>query len=176
MRLHWGCGPVVAPGWVNVDAQDFGQQAMHDITTGPLPFEEATFDYAVCNHALQEVPYHQLVPALGRLRAVLRPGGTLRLIEPDLGKALDNPEALAALIADDVEPTPAGKLCAWATFYSHRRSIFTAAWLQELCIRAGFRRARIMSCEGETVSGWDWEGICDLDSRWPESCVIEATR
>lgn len=174
MRLHWGCGPVVADGWVNVDRQDFGQGHVHDLTGTPLPFPDDTFDYAVSNHALQEIGYHQLVPTLAELRRVLRPGGTLRLIEPDLFKAMSSAATLAALIADDVEPTFDGKVCAWATFYSHRRSVFTLGWLMDLCHRAGFATVVGMPEEGVTLSGHP--AIVELDSRWPESCVIEATK
>lgn len=171
-RLHWGCGPNVIDGWTNVDRQDFGQQVIHDITAdGPLPFDDGTFDYAVVNHALQEVGYHQLVPTLTELRRVLVPGGTLRLIEPDLC-ALTTPGWLDQIIADDVEPTLDGKVCAWLTFYSHRRSMFTGDWLVELCGRAGFTAALL----GPGWTGSAHAEITTLDSRALESCTVEATK
>lgn len=178
-RLHWGCGPNVIDGWVNVDAQDFGQQYLHDITNGPLPFPDGTFDYAVVNHALQEVGYHQLVSALAELRRVLVKGGTLRLIEPDLALATETARGgtagwLGDLIDDQVERSIAGKLCAWVTFYSHRRSIFTGPWLVELCMRAGFAHAVHIGERHHTATKHD--EIVALDSRWAESCVVEATR
>ena len=58
-----------------------------DIRDG-LPLETGSIDYAVSIHALPEIPYAELVPALAELRRVLKPGGVLRLALPDLDKGI----------------------------------------------------------------------------------------
>ena len=65
MRLNWGCGPVIAAGWLNGRSH-----------------------HSVAMHALQDLPYLDLVPALVKLRRVLKVGGVLRVDVPDLERAI----------------------------------------------------------------------------------------
>ncbi len=174
-RLHWGCGPVVVPGWENSDVEDYGQEHVGDLLDR-LPWFEHTFDYVVTNHALQMVGYHEMVRALSELRRVLKPGGWLRILVPDFHLALraylhDEPEHF--LIADDVEPTLEGKVLAYLTWYSTARTLFTRGRLVGWCERAGFARAEPVGF-GETLS--EWEAIVSLDSREHESAIVEAQR
>src|SRR5207244_9139214 len=64
-----------------------GVEVVADILDG-LPLEGDSMDYAVSIHALQEVPYPRLVPVLRELWRVLKPGGVLRLVLPDLDKGV----------------------------------------------------------------------------------------
>src|SRR5215471_15542225 len=87
-RLNWGCGPCIAPGWINADRKiGAGVDLACDIRDG-LPLASNHFDYVVGIHALQDLSYPDLLPALGELHRVLKPGGVLRLGLPDLDKAL----------------------------------------------------------------------------------------
>src|SRR5687767_620673 len=71
-RLNWGCGHGGEPGWINSDRNEGrGIDLTCDILQG-LPLESGSIDYAVSIHALQEVPYPDLVPVLRELRRVLR--------------------------------------------------------------------------------------------------------
>ena len=65
------------PGWVNCDQKDGDGIVTSDIRAG-LPFESDAFDYAVSIHALPELAYPELLPALAELRRVLKEGGLLR--------------------------------------------------------------------------------------------------
>ncbi len=76
-RLHWGCGGSAAPGWINSDRGEYpGVDLVCDIRDG-LPLAGESVDYAVSIHALPEIPYGDLVPALQELRRVLKPGGVV---------------------------------------------------------------------------------------------------
>ena len=87
-RLHWGCGGNTPPGWINSDIrQGRGIDLTCDIRDG-LPLEEASLDYIVSVHALQEIPFHDLGNVLEELYRVLRAGGVLRLVLPDLLKGV----------------------------------------------------------------------------------------
>ena len=85
MRLNWGCGSWVEPGWVNSDLKEGEGVVVADIRKG-LPFDSESFDYVVSIHALPDLGYAELLPALEELRRIVKPGGTLRLGLPDQGR------------------------------------------------------------------------------------------
>jgi predicted SAM-dependent methyltransferase len=175
-RLHWGCGRRAAPGWTNSDRLvGPGIDATADIREG-LPFPSGHFDYAVSIHALQEIPYPDVVPALGELRRVLRPGGVLRLGLPDLERALDayvRQEAGYFRVPDAEVTSLGGKLSLHITWYGHSRTLFTADFAAELLGRAGF--VDVTRCAyRQTASGWP--EIVALDNRPAETFFVEATR
>lgn len=182
LRLNWGCGPVQPAEWHNSDRFDWGQingqggGHVGDIMTG-LPWPDRHFDYIVTNHALQMVPYHDLPQALGELRRVLKHDGWLRILVPDLERAIEayvyDGVPAYDLIADETEPTDGGKLCAYVTWYSEARSVFVAEYLESLLHRAGFSAAIRMS-PGVTMCP-DPE-CAALDSRPRESLIMEAQR
>src|ERR1044071_710014 len=88
-RLNWGCGNTHPPRWINSDVKSGkGIQVVADIRQG-LPIASDRFDYAVSVHALPELGYPHLVPALRELRRVIKPKGTLRLVLPDLLKTIE---------------------------------------------------------------------------------------
>src|SRR5437763_6749688 len=86
-RLHWGCGKTRPPGWINSD-RSAGVDLCCDIIADGLPLEDQSIDYAVSIHALQEVPFPDLVKVLTELRRVLKRGGVVRLVLPDAEKAI----------------------------------------------------------------------------------------
>jgi len=59
-----------------------------------LPFRHGTFDHVFVCFTLEHIP--DPLRALGRLKNVLRPGGTITVIEGDHGSALFYPETRAA--------------------------------------------------------------------------------
>jgi SAM-dependent methyltransferase len=172
-RLHWGAGPVAAVGWVGSDLIDYGQEHVGDIRDG-LPFEDAAMAYCVAHHALQMLAWPELVPALAELRRVTRPGGWLRLSVPDLLAAVYAYEVGDAdhfQVADANEKTIDGKLCLYLSQAGASRSVFTAAWLEELCIRGGWiNPVRV----GFGLTASPHPEITNLDSRPTESIFVEA--
>lgn len=85
-RLNWGCGPCVAPGWINSDRISCkGVDVCCDIRSG-LPLAAECMDYAVAIHVLQDLSWPDIAAALRELHRVLRPGGVLRLGLPDLDR------------------------------------------------------------------------------------------
>lgn len=175
-RLQWGCGPKAATGWVNSDRiTGPGIELSCDIRAG-LPVPADYFDYAVSMHALQEIPYRELVLVLGELRRVLRPGGILRLGLPDLDRAIDayvRRDAGYFQVPDDEVKSLAGKLSVQMTWYGISRSLLTFDFVAELCGNASFTEVR--RCEFRETGG-PYPEIVSLDNRRRESFFVEAVK
>jgi len=173
-RLNWGCGTEPPEGWINCDVKEGpGIDISCDIRAG-LPLEDSSLDYATSIHALPELPYPDVEPALAELRRVLKPGGPLRLGLPDLDRAIRayrEEDAGYFLIPDDEARSLGGKLIVQMTWYGWSRSLYTFDFIEELLYRAGFRRV-VRSAHGQTSSEHD--EIATLDNRERESLFVEA--
>ena len=175
-RLNWGCGTDPDPGWINSDIKDGpGIDLTCDILQG-LPLEDGSIDYAVSIHALPELHFEALVPALRELRRVLRDDGVLRLGLPNLLNAVDayrQGDRGYFLIPDDAMASLGGKLITQLVWYGYSRTMFVPEFVAELLSKAGFREVREVAL-GETQS--PFPEIVELDNRPRESFFIEAVR
>jgi SAM-dependent methyltransferase len=174
-RLNWGCGEWVQPGWVNSDVKEAPGVVACDIRKG-LPFESDWFDYASSIHALPELAYSELVPALGELRRVVKPGGALRLGLPDLGKSIDayrRGDRDYFLVPDEEMQTLGGKLAVQLVWYGYSRTLFVTDFVEELLVKAGFSRVDHAAYR-QTASRFP--EIVELDNRPNESLFVEAVK
>jgi len=175
-RLNWGCGNTHPPGWINSDIKSgHGIQVVCDIREG-LPLGNDTFDYAVSVHALQELTYPELVPALQELCRVLKPGGTLRLVVPDLFRGIEafNAGNRAYFAIPDEEMSRLGsKLAVQLIWYGYSHCVFNADFAEELLLKAGF--AAVAQCAFKQTKS-RWPGIVELDNREQESLFVEGTK
>ncbi|GGO93606.1 hypothetical protein GCM10011584_32700 [Nocardioides phosphati] len=80
-KLNVGCGHLIREDWVNLDLAPLpGVDVVHDLDSGPLPFEDGAFDYIECLDVLEHV---RDMPAVMReLHRVLAPGGVLHIEGP----------------------------------------------------------------------------------------------
>lgn len=111
-RLHLGCGSKAPPGWVNIDGswnarlhkyprflsllvalrlvsqQEAEANWSRNIMTwdlrNPLPFDSAVFDAIYASHLLEHLYYDEATQLLNECHRVMRPGGLIRLVVPDL--------------------------------------------------------------------------------------------
>jgi len=173
-RLQFGCGAFPAAGWINTNLEPGpGVDLPGDIKTG-LPLPTGSIDYIASMHALVELPYLEVVPALKELRRVLVPGGVLRLGLPDLDRAI------AAFVAgdrsyfsipDDEIRTLSGKFVVQMTWYGTNLMMFNFEVARELLERAGFRD--VVRC-GYRETASEHPEIVELDNRSRETLFVEA--
>lgn len=173
-RLNWGCGRSPQSGWINSDRKPGpGVDVPGDIRTG-LPLADDSFDTVASVHALEEIPYSDLLPVLRELRRVLKPGGVLRLALPDLDKGI---RAYLAgdrdffLIPDDDARSVGGKFITQLLWYGHSRTLFTSDFVEELLLKAGF--SRVAHCAYRQTASAD-PCVVDVDNRENESLYVEA--
>lgn len=175
-RLNWGCGEHLGAGWINSDAKRApGIDLVADVRAG-LPLDEGSIDYAVSVHALPELSYREQLPALRELRRVLRPGGALRLVLPDLDRAIDAYREGR----DDHFQVPAaeaesggGRFISHILWFGYSRTLFTADFAAELLERAGFERVERYAYRR---TGSPFGAIVELDNREEESFYLEARK
>jgi predicted SAM-dependent methyltransferase len=80
MKVHLCCGPQQYPGWLNVDAVDFGFNIVADLDSEWTFAQPNSIEYIVCKDGFEhmESPNHFLVEAA----RILKPGGCLELWVP----------------------------------------------------------------------------------------------
>ena len=82
--LNLGCGNHFHKDWVNVDFYSAEASIIaHNIRT-PLPFSSENFDAVYHSHLLEHLPRSEARSFLQECLRVLRPGGVLRVVVPNL--------------------------------------------------------------------------------------------
>jgi predicted SAM-dependent methyltransferase len=175
-RLNWGCGEGAPSGWINSDLKSGpGIDISCDIRDG-LPLETDSIDYVVSIHALPEIPYFDLNDVLEELRRVLKPGGYLRLVLPDLDRGIDayrRNDSFYFLIPDHEARSIGAKFVTQMIWYGYSRTLFTRDFVEEILVNAGFSRVEHVDFR-HTTSPYD--EIVELDDRERESLFVEAVK
>lgn len=85
LRLHLGSGATRLEGWINVDIPP-ADLTMH--LGWALPFADASVEYIYLSHVLEHLSREEAAHLLSESQRVLAPGGVLRVVVPDMEKAL----------------------------------------------------------------------------------------
>ena len=88
VKLHLGCGAIIIPGWLNYDLEP-GPGGMRRDLTQPFPVASDSVDFIFNEHFLEHIPRPAGVGFLRECRRVLKPGGVLRVVTPDLGHLVE---------------------------------------------------------------------------------------
>lgn len=87
LNLHIGCGKGILPGWVNIDVHP--APLAINVLRG-LPFADGSARYVFVSHLLEHLFFPRDVkPFLAELRRVLAPGGTVRIVVPDVEQCIE---------------------------------------------------------------------------------------
>lgn len=92
--LNVGCGTHRAPApWWNVDVVQSDKFNIHPdevIPRGPLPYADGSVTRVMLSHVLEHIDWGQpLLDFLGDVRRVLKPGGDVFAIGPDVFRTLE---------------------------------------------------------------------------------------
>lgn len=88
MRLNLGSGDRPVPGWHNVDHAGCPHPADERVDlTGPLPWPPQSVELVYCGHLLEHLHWAQCRHLLKALLPVMRPGGQIMVVGPDIARA-----------------------------------------------------------------------------------------
>ena len=82
-KLHIGGGWRRLDGWLNTDLELIPDVMRMDATQR-FPFRDGTFQYVYAEHMIEHVPYQKGVYMLQECHRVMRKGGVIRVITPNL--------------------------------------------------------------------------------------------
>jgi predicted SAM-dependent methyltransferase len=85
VKLHLGCGAIIIPGWLNYDL-DPGTGGIRRDLRKPFIEHDDSVDFIFNEHFLEHLTRDAGRFFLRECRRVLRPGGVLRIVTPDLDK------------------------------------------------------------------------------------------
>jgi predicted SAM-dependent methyltransferase len=148
IKIHLGCGDVVAEGYINVDLKRAPHvHYIHDVTN--LPFlEDNVADLVYACHVLEHFSFERLKYILWEWRRILNIGGVLRLSIPDFDKLL----VLYKESNNDVESIRQ-PLMGFEDGYSSHLLLFNYNFIKKVLEDNGFRNVRI----------WDPSSVSDHD-------------
>lgn len=128
MKLLAGCGQYKADGWVSIDIQaDVGADVTADLRA--LPFHDESVEDVYLGHVLEHIPFADVPVALTEVWRVLKPGGAVAIVGPDIDAALTlgtDPQTIDGIVAGPDGPPGAGHqwtASAALTLYIVRRAI-----------------------------------------------------
>lgn len=84
LLANFGCGKTFHPAWDNFDFVSREREVRQIDLLSPLPFADETYEMVYCSHVLEHLPRGQVEVVLAEFRRILRTGGILRIVVPDL--------------------------------------------------------------------------------------------
>jgi predicted SAM-dependent methyltransferase len=192
-KLHLGAGPNVLDGWLNSDIAPHHDKIVPIDVTAPLPFEDATFDFAFGEHMIEHLTLEQGFRLLIELHRIMRPGAAIRLATPDLMKIMSlftsDPTAIQKQYVEWTTRTFIGDLQGYNPtlvlnnmFYNWgHRFLYNQSMLASVMRRAGFTDLKLHAA-GESSRrefvGLDKHGEANGAPEMAvfETMAIEATR
>ena len=173
IKIALGAGGVRFPGWLHVDADPQWQPDVLADLSQPLPFADGYADFLQSEDFIGQLDFRQAGAFLRECHRVLKPGGALRLLTPDLGQLVDHyqrrdPRLLALWEREVGIPlitrTHAELVHAALTF-AGQRSFHDEDSLRALAETAGFEVHRV----GYNESAF--EALRGLDQRSPDNAI-----
>jgi SAM-dependent methyltransferase len=109
-KLNFGCGDRIADGWINVDFHASDPRVRRFNLLKGFPYPDNHFEVVYSSHVLEHFTREQAQFLLSEANRVLKPGGILRIVVPDLAGTCK--EYLRILALPDNERQK-GQLYSW---------------------------------------------------------------
>jgi len=178
--LHLGSGGncIRKPGFINIDGNLFQPKNLWlDITLG-LPFPANSVDAIVASHVLEHLKEKQVRKVLEESYRVLKPGGGVRFITPNLGKAIEAyVRGDGVFFGDWPDPRDSlgGKFNNYLLCRDQHRLMFDFGFLKEFLLEAGFEPCcEVSARESKIFGGAELEEIQNGTSEDRRSLFVEA--
>jgi len=94
--LNLGCGKRYHKDWVNVDFYSDDKTIISTNLLNGIPFPDSTFDVVYHSHILEHFPKSEALNFMKECYRVLKPGGTIRVVVPDLERIVNEYTRLMA--------------------------------------------------------------------------------
>jgi predicted SAM-dependent methyltransferase len=142
-HLHLGCGTNYLSGFLNIDGNPFNKLDLWlDLRSG-LPFPSNCVDSIYSTHVFEHFYPDDLQPLLRDCVRVLRPGGGIRLIVPNLTNAIVSYSQNRTAWFPDAFPrhfeSLGGRFSNFIFCDGQHRTAFDFSYLDEVLRKAGFR-------------------------------------
>ncbi len=190
-RLHLGCGSHRLTGWLNTDYHPRTFEVMHLNAVGRYPFLDGVFDLAYSEHMIEHVPYSAGAAMISECFRVLKPGGRIRLVTPDLAFLIDLVRPQPSPIQQEYLSWSTQRFIPWApqvapafvinSFVRNwgHQFIYDEAALRTALERAGFARvvrAELNSSEDVHLRNLEFETRMPPGFLRLESLILEAVK
>jgi SAM-dependent methyltransferase len=152
-HLHLGCGPKYLAGFLNIDGNLFHKLDLWlDVRNG-LPFPSNTVDSVYSTHMFEHFYPDELQALLRECLRVLKPGGGVRLVVPNLASAISAYSQKQSGWFYDSFPrhfdSLGGRFSNFVFCDGQHRTAFDFGYLDEVLRQSGFREVE-ESAEGRS--------------------------
>jgi predicted SAM-dependent methyltransferase len=173
MKISLGAGGVRFPGWLHVDADAQCQPDVVADLSQPLPFPDACADFLQSEDFIGQLSFAQARDHLGECWRVLKPGGAMRLLTPDLAVLIDHYQRrdrrVLALWEHEVGiplvTGTLGELVHAAVTFAGQKSFYDEDTLRALLEPVGFEVRRV--CYNDSAH----PELRGLDLRGPDNAI-----
>jgi len=195
LKLNIGCGISGIEGWVNIDnspsillsrlplgrrifrTPDWPRSVRRADVRKRIPFPDSSVSCIYSSHAFECLTYKESLAVAQECFRVLRPGGILRIVVPDLGIMVRD------YLADSVDPMASHRFISRLLLTAsvrdivhaggHHQQMFDARSLAHMLREAGFPAPELSTFGSSRIAEI---AEIELECRRSESLYIEATR
>jgi len=102
-KLNFGCGSRIANGWVNIDFYSADRRVERVNLLKGFPYPDNSFDVVYSSHVVEHFTLDQASFILQEAWRILKPGGIVRIVVPDLAETCKEYLRILALPDNDPE-------------------------------------------------------------------------